>query len=430
MPDNVNNIRLRSEEVQEILTAVPIWMIRWGNSLIFALIIMVLGISWSVKYPDIIASEAIITTPIPPQKEYAKASGKIDTLLVVDNQSVKMHTPLAVIENTANFEDVFLLKFIVDTIRLSKTRFVFPVDDLPILFLGEIESDFALFENSYDQYLLNKQLQPFSHEATANRSALIELNNRLSNLELQQKLNTAELGFKKNELERNRILFEEGVISAQDYENKQLENLQAERSFENLTLAISQIKETISNTNSSSKSIEINRQKEEKVLLRNVIQSFNQLKRAIKDWELTYVLKSTIAGKVSFLDFWAKNQTVNAGDLAFTIISQENAGYIARLKTPALNAGKIKTGQTVNIKLANYPAAEFGVLQGSIKNISLVTDKDGFYAVDVALTSELVTTYNKHLEFRQEMQGIAEIITEDLRLIERFFYQLKKILSP
>jgi hypothetical protein len=33
----------------------------------------------------------------------------------------------------------------------------------------------------------------------------------------------------------------------------------------------------------------------------------------------------------------------------------------------------------------------------------------------------------KEIEFRQEMQGIAEIITEDLRLIERFFYQLKDV---
>jgi len=43
------------------------------------------------------------------------------------------------------------------------------------------------------------------------------------------------------------------------------------------------------------------------------------------------------------------------------------------------------------------------------------------------LPKTLITSYNKEIEFKQEMQGVAEIITEDLRLIERVFYQFKKI---
>ena len=38
-------------------------------------------------------------------------------------------------------------------------------------------------------------------------------------------------------------------------------------------------------------------------------------------------------------------------------------------------------------------------------------------------------TYNKTIPFRQEMKGAADIVTEDLRLIERFFYQLKNIIK-
>lgn len=109
------------------------------------------------------------------------------------------------------------------------------------------------------------------------------------------------------------------------------------------------------------------------------------------------------------------------------IISSENTAYIAKLKTPSFNSGKLLLGQTVNIKLENYPDAEFGILEGNIKNISLITDKDGFYIVDVSLPPKLITTYHKEIEFKQEMLGMAEIITEDLRLIERFFYQFKEI---
>lgn len=342
--DILEDIELRSEEVQEILTQVPHWMIRWGNVLFLLLILMLLFLSWFVKYPDIIASEALITTQIPPQKEYAKITGKLDAILVSDNQQVKINQPLAIIENTANYQDVFLLKSIIDTIKMNNKSFRFPIDSLPILFLGDIETQYALFENSYIQYQLNIELAPFLNEALANRYSISELNRRLQSLKSQKEINKTELNFKQKDLERNKTLYEKGIISTQDYENKQLEIAQAERNYKNFESSISQIRESISNAHRTSKGSEINRVKEEIVLLKNVIQSFNQLKKAIKDWEYQYVLQSNINGKVSFLNYWNTNQTVAQGDLVFTIIPSENSSFIAKLKTPARNSGKIKIG--------------------------------------------------------------------------------------
>ncbi|MEM9822502.1 MAG: HlyD family efflux transporter periplasmic adaptor subunit [Bacteroidota bacterium] len=424
MPTNTRSIPIRSEAVQEILTAIPNWMIRWGNTLIFLLILLVLAISWFVRYPDVIAAEAVITTPQPPQKELANASGKIDTLLVNDHQMVQAGRPLAIIENAADFTDVFLLKSIVDAIQLNKEQFSFPSEALPLLFLGEIEMDFALFENSYDQYMLNKKWQPFSNEVEAHRASLAHLQRRLQNQEAQQSISTQELAYQKKELERQKRLYAEGLIAEQTYEARQLEYLQAERRNKDRSLAISQTKEAISTAQVSSKRTVIDQKKTEKVLLRKVIQSFNQLKKAIKDWEMKYVLKASIAGKVSFLDFWSAKQTVQTGDLVFTILPVQSRQYIAKLKMPALNSGKIKIGQQVNLKLDNYPETEFGVLSGQIQHVSLLTDQEGFYLLDAVLPEKLVTSYQKEIEFRQEMRGRAEIITEDLRLVERFFYQL------
>ncbi|GAA3779270.1 HlyD family efflux transporter periplasmic adaptor subunit [Corallibacter vietnamensis] len=427
MPEKLEDIELRSEEVQEILTQVPHWMIRWGNVLFLVLILMLLLISWFVKYPDIIVSEATVTTLVPPQKEYAKITGKFDAILVEENELVYTKQPLAIIENTANYQDVFKLKSIIDTIKVNTRNFSFPIDSVPMLFLGDIESQYALFENSYIQYQLNKQLQPFTNEAIANSYSVSELNNRLRSLQSQKEINRTELEFKEKDLERNKSLFEKGIISAQDFESKQLEYAQAERNFKNFESSISQIREAISNAHKTSKGTEINQVKEEMTLLKNVIQSFNQLKKAIKDWEYLYVLQSEIQGKVSFLNYWSINQTVNQGDLVFTVIPSDNESYVAKLKTPVQNSGKIKVGQQVNIKLENYPDTEFGVLNGTVKNISLIADSEGFYYIDVELPQKLITSYNKEIDFKQEMRGSAEIITEDLRLIERFFYQLKNV---
>ncbi len=357
MPDNsLDHIELRSEEVQEILTKVPHWMIRWGNVLFLTIILMLMLISWFVKYPDIITSEAIITTQIPQQKGYAQITGTIDTILVEDNQEVNKNQVLSLLENAANYKDVYKLKSVIDTITtLNSKSFRFPLDSLPILFLGDIEPQFALFQNSYMQYKLNKELQTFSYKASANPHSI-------------------------NKLE---------ALTHRD----------------------------------------LNLFKDEITLFKDVIQSFYQLKKSIKDWEQLYVLKSNINGNVTFSNYWNTNKTVNQDDLVFTIIPSENSSFIAKLKAPAQSFGKIKLGQNVNIKIENYPDTEFGILNGTVKNISQIPNAQGFYHVNVEFPNKLITSYKKEIDFKQEMRGTAEIVTEDLRLIERFFYQFRETIQ-
>jgi multidrug resistance efflux pump len=427
MSELLEDIELRSEEVQEILTKVPHWMIRWGNVLFLFLILLLFALSWIVKYPDVVISEVILTTENPPQKEYAKVTGKIDTIFVSDSDNVSDQQPLAILENTANYKDVFFLKSIIDTIQIQKHSFYFPIDELPILFLGEIDAAYSTFETNYIQYVLNKELKPFTNVALANKTTTSELNRQLRNSQAQKALNKQELEFKQKDLTRSKMLFEKGVISEQDYETKQLEFLQAERIYKNMLSSISQLREAISNSKNTSKGTEISSIREDKTLLKKVIQSFSQLQKSMKDWEVQYVLTSKMDGQVLFLNYWSENQTVNQGDLVFTIIPKVNSSFIAKLKTPAQNLGKVKIGQNVNIKLHNYPDYEFGILKGTVTHISEISNTEGFYTIDVSLPETLITSYNKEIEFKQEMQGVAEIITEDLRLIERVFYQFKKV---
>jgi len=422
-----NNLNIYSEEVKDVLSKPPKIIFRWGNTMLLAFISVILFLSWLIKYPDIVSAQAVLTTEIPPQKEYARVSGKIDSLFVKNFQEVNNGTHLALIENTANYKDIIYLKSVLDTLKVNQLSFYFPLDDLPMLFLGDIEDEFSLFENNYVQYLLNKESQSFLSSELANKYTLSQLNYRLQTLNNQKKLNEEELVFKQKDLERNKKLFDKGVISEQEFENKNLDFLQAERSHKNMNVSISQIKENISNTRNLKKQNSIDNTRLEVNLFKGVIQSLDQLKTAIKEWELRYLFKSNIDGEVSFMKIWHKNQTINNGDFVFTIIPKNHSSYICKIQAPVLNSGKVKVGQEVNIKLSSYPDNEFGVLKGRVKDISLVPNKEGLYLIDVKLSKKLVTTHGEEIEFKQEMQGIAEIITEDLRLIERVFYQFKEI---
>lgn len=427
MAENNDTFELRSEEVQDILTKVPHWMIRWGTVMIFAIIVILFFVSWFIKYPDVVNTEIIITTNIPPEKIVSKSSGRIEAILVKNKAVVSKNKTLAVIENTANYKDVFLLKSITDSYNINDPQAQFPFSKLKNTQLGEIESAYAVFQKDYQAQQLNHDLQPFAIENRAQVSEKIQIKERLEILEQQKVINESELQLQKNEIARFEVLFNKGIISAQEMEAKKLGFLQAQKSYRGLLSSISQLKSSLIDNTKSSQNSHINSTKEEVNLGRNMAQSFFQLKKVIKDWELAYALKSSISGKVTFLQIWTENQTINSGDNVFSIIPDAKNGFIGKVKAPALNSGKIKIGQRVNIRLANFPDKEFGVLKGKIQNISLVPDKDGNLLIDVALPNGLKTSYNRQITFQQEMKGSAEIVTEDLRLIERILYQFKSI---
>ena len=421
---NKDTFELRSEEVQDILTRVPNWMIRWGTVLIFGIIVMLFFTSWFLKYPDVVATEIIITTNVPPEKLVAKTSGRIEVILVKDRTKVPENTPLAVIENSANYKDVFLLKKLLDN---AKPNGKFPFELLNNAQLGEVESAFAVFQKDDIANHLNSDLQPFQVENSAQKSEGSQINERLKLLLQQKEINEQELKLQKNEIVRYTTLNSKGVISDQEFEGKKLNYLQAEKNYKSLLTSISQLRSSLIDNQRSVKGTQISGTKEEVNLDRNVTQSFYQLKKAIRDWEMAYVLQSSIAGEVSFLQIWTENQTITSGDNVFSVIPTTEKGYIGKVKAPALNSGKIKIGQQVNIRLASFPDREFGILKGKIKNISLVPDKEGNLLIDVVLPQGLETSYKKTIAFQQEMKGSAEIVTEDLRLLERVLYQFREV---
>lgn len=418
-------LNIYSEEVRDVLSHPPKAIFKWGNTILFGFLMILIALSWLIKYPDIITTEITITTQIPPEKLVAKTSGRIEKIFIEDREIVSENTPLAVIENPANYTDVFLLKAVVDTIKTATNDFVFPLEKLSFLSLGTIESAYAVFEKDYLAYKLNKELEPYKIDLTAQNIETTQQHERLKLLEEQKEIGKRELQYKKKELDRHKNLHDKGVISTQEWEQKNVEYLQQEKNINSFNSQISQLRSSLNDLNRNKKTTTVNQSKDNIHLLRNVVLSFNQLKKAITEWELAYVLRSSVSGQVSFMQIWTEHQTINAGENTFVIIPQIQSDFVGKIKAPALNSGKIQIGQEVNIRLANYPDREFGIIKGTIKSISLTPDKENNLLIDVTLSGGLETSYKKEIVFQQEMSGTADIVTEDLRLIERLLYQFR-----
>ena len=67
-------IELRSEEVQEVMSHVPVWILRWGITVLFCIVIILLIGSYLFKYPDVVEAEITVSTQNPPAYVVARVA--------------------------------------------------------------------------------------------------------------------------------------------------------------------------------------------------------------------------------------------------------------------------------------------------------------------------------------------------------------------
>lgn len=426
--DILDNIELRSESVQDILTQPPHWMIRWGNTIIFLILVLILMMSYVIKYPEFIPAPIIVTSQNPPEKLEARTNSKIEKIFIKDHQEVKKDQVLMVMQSSANYKDVLALKKIIDSLSPNQLS-SFPLSETSHFKLGELQGDYNSFAKAFQDEALFTRLQPYAPENLAANQSLSEYRVRIATTKQQKSLEQAKYELTKKNYSRSQELFNQGVISSMELENEKIKYIQAQQNLENINISLSQMEEGISNLNKTKSGTAINTEKDKITYSTQTLQLFEQLRKSLKQWEQNYLLISNTEGIASFQQFFGENQFIKAGDAVLSILPKNREKLVGRMSVPATNSGKIASGEKVLIKLDNYRYQEYGIVEGKVQNISLSPDKDGNYYVDVLLPKGLKTSYNKNLVFDKELKGSAEIVTQDLRLIERFFYQMRKLLG-
>ncbi|MBV8252636.1 MAG: HlyD family efflux transporter periplasmic adaptor subunit [Chitinophaga sp.] len=426
--DILDTLELRSEAVQDIMSEPPHWMVRWGNTVIFLLLLLILLMSYLIKYPVFVPSTVVISSENPPEKLEVRVNSKVEEIFVQDQQQVSKQQLLMVLQSTADYKDVLHLRAIMDTVTTGSLEH-FPLHETAGFKLGEIQADYNAFAKALTDAQLNERLQPYSPEYVAAEQSLATSRSRIQTLQQQKKLEIAKLELSQKEFDRYQQLFGEKVVSAAEMDQARMKLLQAQQNVENVNISISQLQESISGIMKMRSGATINAQKDNINFNAQAGQLFEQLRKSLNAWEQNYLLLSSIDGSVSFQQFLGKNQFVKQGEVLFSIMPKERDLLMGRLQVPSVNSGKVKCGQKVLVKLDNYPYQEFGMVEGTVRNMASAPDKNGNYYVYILLPKGLQTSFHKKLPFDRELRGNAEIVTQDLRLIERVFYQLRKLLG-
>lgn len=422
-----DSIHLRSEEVQEILSAPPRWLVRYGIGSIFGVLLVLLMGSYFFKYPDILPAKITLTTENLPAALAAKSSGRIDTLFVDEKQEIKEGSILAEIENAAVLEDVLQLESLLENpneIPLSKTS-------LPSLQLGDLQS-------SYESYGKAKTDYDFFIKMAYHPKKIAAIEKQLKQYQQILSKNKTQLGWSEKQLESSKrlyrndsILYKNGAITGMEFENTRTAYLQQLQSHESISISVNNQELSIAQQQQAILDLQQQEQQEQSRLENECKSTQHQLKAQIKQWKQQYLLIAPIDGICTFTKYWKPNQNISTGEVLATIVPKKKSRIVGRIELPLAGAGKVKEGQMVNVKLDHYPYMEYGMIRVQIKHISLVPmneqDKKS-YILEVEFPEEgLHTNYGKELTFSQEMTGTAEIITEDLRLLQKLLNPIKEL---
>ncbi|MEO5641768.1 MAG: HlyD family efflux transporter periplasmic adaptor subunit [Bacteroidia bacterium] len=420
---------LHNDDVEEILSRPPSWMVRWGLTTIFLFLFLLLFGAYFINYPDTISGSIILTTQKPPINLHANSSARIDSILVLDGDVVLPGQKLLILESYARSKDVYSLDSILDSLL------VFGNDSMPDLHslkalifrrlqLGEIQSNYTELSSIISDFLAYSKTEDFIKKQRSlldQKSILEKIVERNS---FQNSTLTKGMDIAARKFQMDSTLFSKQVISLQEYNTSKATLLDKQYSYSSTTTNFFQTQMQLATLNKDISDLEISHDERIAIFISSIQKKCNQLKDAISSWELINVLKSPVKGRVHLLGL-TQNQSLKIGADALTIIPENAGEMIAFIKVATAGAAKVKPGQKVIIQFTNYPSEIFGKVYGVVKSISLLP-KDSAYLVEVTLSSGLKTTSNHVLEYMPSMTGIAEIVTEKITLFDRLIGVFRK----
>ncbi len=431
--DRTKEIELRSDDIKELIGFMPEGLIRWANGAFLLVLLILLGIAWFVKYPDIVTLPVVLTTENPPIRSQNKANGKIEAIFVKDSATVVEGQRLALIESGAKYEDILILKNYVN--RLEQTNYDELYRHKPIdnLLLGTIQNNYVRFLEAYNGFSLTYSQTIDKIKGKALNSEIEENKNMSASLAQQYHFLENDLQNAKLNLERSQQLFNDDVMSKKELEAEERNYSQAQRQLEAFKASFSTTNVRIKELETQIADIAQTKQLNIASKYETVKSALISLKNDLQLWEQNYFVVAPTKGIVSVPPTTQRYKTTTLGEELFTILPDQNTEkVVGLLDIPANLPGKISINASVNIKLDGYPYLRFGVLQGTLKSMTLVPVKNAYLA-RVQLTQPVLplkTSSDSIVVFRQELHGTADIITEDksilMRLFERFGTLVKR----
>lgn len=421
-----DSIDLRSKAFQDVMGEPPNWLLRWGITAIAIGFISLFVVGYFLEYPETISSPIRLETANPPIEIVAPTLGQLVVDLPEDTFVTKGTILGKIGGDFGDFDDILELKKALEPFKADSKA-------LPNLAaferskIGLIQPHLLVYQNIYmGNGVSSNDLQSQSIN-NFNRN-LETINNEIEDLQTRIIRKEAEIKEIPNKKRSYKETFENRHKAAQNQIKK--DSLTAD--YTKIIIALDN-KEDLTRaeiramqSDIETKKREIADRKQEKTNYQsslagtqrtqrqNLKVAFSTLKSKLEEWSLKHVIKASEDGRLVYQGkLKSKEYLVDKGDKIFAIIQEDATNEIeGKLYVSSQESVKISEGKVVKIKFNAYKPSEYGLLNGIVADKATIP-KNGQYLITVKLPEGMKTTKNKDLPFEHQMQGEAQIITQN-----------------
>jgi len=418
----------RSELIQEIISTQPSFIEKWALAVFLGIFLVLLTASWFIRYPDIIPVRGVLNAVKGPKEIIVGESGRLEKLFVHNGEAVHRGELLGWIESSADHKDVIELSKRLDSgvvwLNNGQTENVSALFNRNYSDLGEIQPNYQQFIAGWQQfndYLVDGFYQR-KKSGLQNDLGLLETSRQT--YESQKQLTQEDIKLAGDSYKMNKALYDEKVLSKEEFR-------EATSKFVNKQMTQQQLNTNLlSNEALRQDKMRDLDQLEHDLSKQKLIfqESLMSLKSFVDDWKRKYLLRSPVDGSVFFIIPLQESRFLDKGKLLGYIVPDDNHYFLETVLAQA-NFGKVDTGLTVQVRFDAYPYQEAGFVQGKVAYISNIASDSGFLAT-VSLDEGLLTNNHKTLPYKNGLRADVLIITRNMRLLERLFYNTIKLSTP
>lgn len=416
-----------SDEILMIVCEPPSWLMRAGSSVMAGIVLLFFIGTWVLKYPEVLKGSAIIRTQEAAIRVQAPSNGRLAKLLVKDGSLVKKGDVIAETENTMRLENIPAMQNILhqakNFLKDNSNTIVFPQDSYV---WGELQADFNLLRQAYLDFKRMQQ-DDYQRIQTENlKQQAAEMQQMAAYQERQKQLVAQSTNYASEAFQTDSKLYEEGISSKMEFIKSNHKFIEKQQEQEDINKALITTRLKIKELEKNIYDLGHTQLEKRRTCIDYIEQSLHNIENSLRNWQQNYLIKAPADGKLFFLKNLAENQFLKALDTLCAVMPAQDS-YIALVDIPVMGMGKAAIGQKVIIKLDDYPYQEFGMLEGEVKSV-FPSLNIRYYRVEVSLSKGLESTYQRKFHCRSELAGSAEIVTADLRMLERAFYGIRKLL--
>jgi len=425
MENDKINIELKSEVLNEVLSAPPSWLVRSGNTIFFLFIVLLIGLSFMISYPDELMGEVSINSNRPPVEFQNQMYGKLVDLQVKDHQWVQKGKVLAQFNNEINPQHIVLVRtFLLSLKQIDSIKNVKIRPEVEAVNLVALQSNWTSLLTTIKERnalqksdIMDKKMKSLQNEISQRIKLQSIANQKLKLIEKDIKLQQIQISSANRLLSKN-------AISKEEYLKEEKAENQLQQQFQNQKEASIQNEIQVNSLQKNLSELAYESDQQLQKLNATIKTNASTIQNLINDWEKNAAWVAPFDGEILFNKQLNKSSFYKAGEASLVIVPKGNY-FTGLMKVASSGAGKIEKGQKVFIEIKDFQKHDYGMLEGKVKSITSIS-KDEFYEVEIQLPKKLITTYKKELPLKAQLKGSAKIITKNKKLIERFF---EKVIS-